>query len=114
MSHLWIGVGKVSLHFRHARSLKDKRNWLKSIEQKLRNAGFSVTECGFQDNEKRGIVGFSYASDEAPNVDQAMDKAIRFFEGDFEIIQADRDVFDYSEMKDEEEFQPRYPLDEMD
>ena len=96
MFRLMVGVGHVSLLFRHARSLKDKRQILKSITQKLRNQGFSVTESGFSDEPKRGSLGFSYVANNPTSTGKAMDDAMKLFVGDFEVLETKRDVFDYS------------------
>jgi uncharacterized protein len=101
MIQLLVGVGNVDVHFRHARSLKDKRQSLKSIEQRLRNLGFSVVESGPPDNPKRGSVGFSYVGRTHAHVDQKLEEAFRLFIGDGEVLRTERDIFDYSELESE-------------
>ncbi len=110
MAHLLIGVGQVSLIFRHSRSLKDKRRDLNRIEQKLRNEGFSVTECAYADNPKRSIVGFATAGRDHGMVDRLLEEAMRVFIGDFEVVQSQRDVFDYTTMKEDQGF----PIESFD
>lgn len=100
MFHLVVGVAHVSLLFRQARTLKDKRQIIKSLTQKLRNLGFSVTEAGFSDEPRRGSVGFSYVASHPTLLNKAMDDGLKLFVGNFEVLQTKRDVFDYS---DEEE-----------
>jgi uncharacterized protein YlxP (DUF503 family) len=101
MVPLFVGVGKVELLIRHARSLKDKRQCLKSIEQRLRNLGFSVVECGPAEQIKRGSIGFSYAGRTHANVDDQLEQAFRLFVGDAEVVRTERDIFDYSELESE-------------
>lgn len=91
-----VGVAHVSLLFRHARSLKDKRQVIKSLTQRLKNLGFSVSETAFADEPKRGSLGFSFVSSEASTVTRALDEAFRLFVGDFEVLDTQRSVFDYS------------------
>lgn len=102
VSKLIVGIGQVTLLLRHSRSLKDKRQLLKSAETKLRNQGFSVVECGFQDNPRKASVGFCYAGRDVRSVELLLDEAFRLFEMGAEIAETQRDVFDYSEMKDEQ------------
>ncbi len=101
MANLFVGVCQVSLVFRHARSLKDKRRELNRIEQKLRNEGYSVTECDFADNPKRSVVGFSTVGTEHGGVDRALEEAMRVFIGDFDLVHTDKDIFDYTTMKED-------------
>ena len=96
-TELIIGVGQVSLYLRHARTLKDKRQVVKSFAQKLRNQGFSVTEFGSHENAKLANLGFTYAGHSHSEVEQIMDDALRAFIGDFEIISRDVEVSNYAE-----------------
>jgi len=101
MSHLYVGIGQVVLRFRHARSLKDKRQWIKSTEQKLRNAGFSVTEAGYADNPKQGVLGFSYVGDSHARVEKVLNDAFQLIGLEGEILDSGKDIFDYSEMREQ-------------
>ena len=103
MFQLIVGVGRVSLRFRHARSLKEKRNATKSLVQRLRNQGFSVTEAGDADEVKQGTIGFAFAGSSQAMVVKALDEALRpFLEGNFEIMGKNRDIFDYSDSDSDE------------
>lgn len=97
MVNLVVGVCHVSLLLRYARSLKDKRRVVASLTQKLRNQGFSVTECAYADNPKQASLGFAYVASSASAVRQALDDAERLFIGDFEVLSRNDDIFDYSE-----------------
>jgi len=98
MYNLIVGVCHVHLHFRHARSLKDKRHFLSGVKTKLRNLGFSVTDCGYRDDVKQGSLGFSYVGATHSDVEKALDDGMRLFVGEFEVLRSDKDVFDYSEL----------------
>lgn len=100
-ARLIIGVGQITLLIRHARSLKDKRQVLKSAETKLRNEGFSVVECGFQEDPRKAVIGFTYAGKDVRHVEELLDDAFRSFQLGAEVVETQRDVFDYSEMKNE-------------
>lgn len=91
-----VGVAHVSLLLRHAQSLKDKRNVVKSLTQRLKNMGFSVAETAFAEEPKRASIGFSFVSGSGALVNEALDEAMRVFVGNFEVLDTQRSVFDYS------------------
>ena len=104
-TELVVGVGYASFLFRHAQSLKDKRQVLKSLSQKLRNLGFSVTECGHADEIKRGELGFVYAGHDVRHVDEQMSSAMNLFVGDYHVVSSRKNVLRYDELVQEDEFQ---------
>jgi len=89
---LFVGIGRVSLFFRQARNLKDKRSVLQSLKQKLRNEGFSVVEVGHQEEVKKGFLGFSFAANNLSQLDAAFDKAADFLLGNFEVVNKSKKV----------------------
>jgi uncharacterized protein YlxP (DUF503 family) len=88
---------------RHARTLKDKRNILKSLEQRLKNLGFSVTELAHLDTPKQASLGFVYVGRQQGHVERVLDDGLQLFVGDFEVADVDRDVFDYTHLKNRQE-----------
>jgi uncharacterized protein YlxP (DUF503 family) len=84
---------------RHAESLKDKRKVVQSLVQKLRNLGFSVTEAAHADNPKQGSIGIAFAGNSAVQVDRALEEMDKLLIGDFEVLDVNRQVFDYSDAK---------------
>ncbi len=95
MTEFLVGVGRVTLHLRHAQSLKDKRRIVQSLVQKLRNEGFSVTETAYADEPKRGSIGYAYAGRDPAMVKQKMLETDRLFLGDFMVVENQRDILDY-------------------
>jgi len=84
---------------RHAHSLKDKRNIIKSLVQRLKNRGFTVTECNdaeSPENPKFATVGFAYVGSTKGAVDKALDDGFRLFVGDYEVVGQDRELTDFS------------------
>lgn len=92
---LFIGVGRLSLFFRQARTLKDKRNVLQGLKQKLRNEGWSVVEVGHQDEVKTAFLGFSYAAKSHHQVDSAFDKAAQLLLGNFEVVRKSKEILEF-------------------
>lgn len=106
MNHLIVGVCQVTLLLRHARTLKDKRHVMKSLSERLRNRGFSVSEYANADVPRHGNLGFAYVGGSQTAVLQAIDEGMRLFVGDFEVLDANRDVFDYTEREDQNYVSP--------
>jgi len=94
MVRLLIGVGQVTFLLRHSKSLKEKRNVVHGITQKLRNRGFSVTECGYRDDTRTVVLGFAYVGDEQGEIEVAFDKILPLFYNDHEIIDKKREIID--------------------
>ncbi len=97
MYELRVGVGYVRLHLRFAQTLKDRRKVVQSLTQKLRNEGFSVVDLAGEDpSPKFAGIGFSYVGRSGGHVEDVLQSAERIFIGDFEIVDARREVFDFS------------------
>ncbi len=95
MVRLSVGVGQITLLLRQAQSLREKRNVVQSLTQKLKNRGFSITECGYRDEPKRIVLGFAYAADTPHAVEVAFDNVLPYFLGDFEIVEKKREIVDF-------------------
>lgn len=101
MSDLQVGVAQVSLLMRHAVSLKDKRRVVQGLVQKLKNQGFAASPIGYEDEPKRAIVAFSAVGESASQLEQRIDDALRLFVGDYEVLDSQRRVFDFSGEEEE-------------
>ena len=99
MESLFVGVGQVRLYFRHAQSLKDKRQVMKSLIQKLKNLGFSATECDNAESVKQGCVGYTFAGHGYGHVERTLAEGKRLFLGNFEVVDTQEDIFDYSQQE---------------
>lgn len=95
MVRLLVGVGQVTLLLRHAQSLKEKRHVAQGLSQRLKNRGFTVTECGYRDEPKKLVLGFSYVADEVHEVEKAFDQVLPFFLGDYDIVEKKREIVDF-------------------
>ena len=84
-------VGEVQLYLPESRSLKDKRQVLKSLKDRLHNRfNISVAEVDFSDLWQRSTVAFAIVSNGMDHADQVVSKAIRFVEdeGRVQILDA--------------------------
>jgi uncharacterized protein len=73
-----VGTLRVRLLLRQSRSLKDKRQVVKSIKDRLRN-GFnvSVAEVEEQDNRQLAVLGIAMVSNEAHHLKTALGQIVQ-------------------------------------
>lgn len=76
----FAGLMVLDLHIPQARSLKDKRQPLRSVKQRLRDAGFSVSEVDHHDKWQRAQVAVSIVGRGSGDVEDLLDAALRTFE----------------------------------
>jgi uncharacterized protein len=72
-----VGSLRVRLLIRESRSLKDKRQVVRSIKDRLRN-GFnvSVAEVDALDHRQLAVLGFAMVSNEASHVRTALEQVL--------------------------------------
>ena len=72
-----VGTLRIRLLLRQARSLKDKRQVVKSIKDRLRN-GFnvSVAEIDALDNKQLAVLGIAMVSNEAHHLKTALGQIV--------------------------------------
>jgi uncharacterized protein YlxP (DUF503 family) len=72
-----VGSLKVRLLVRESRSLKDKRQVVRSIKDRLRNAfNVSVAEVDEQDHRQLVVLGFAMVGNEAHHVRSALQEIV--------------------------------------
>jgi uncharacterized protein YlxP (DUF503 family) len=72
-----VGSLRVRLIIREARSLKDKRQVLKSIKDKLHNSfNVSVAEVDAQENHRFAVLGLAMVSNEAHPIKVALGQIV--------------------------------------
>ena len=72
-----VGLLTLELHLPDAQSLKDKRQVLRSLKDKLRaNFNVAVAELDFEDTWQRSVVGVVTLSNEEHHVEQALQKVL--------------------------------------
>ena len=95
MANLIIGVGEIGILVRHSRSLKDKRQVMKGLVQKLRNLGFSATESDFLDDTRRGGIGYAFLGTHVSGVRKMLEESRRLAVGNFEVTFHAQDLLDF-------------------
>ena len=92
-----IGILKVELYLTGTRSLKDKRQILKGLIQRVRSRynNVSISEVDSLDLRQKATIGISFVSNEKAYVNSVLDKVTEFIdstglvrmgEREFEII----------------------------
>ncbi|MGB7847197.1 MAG: DUF503 domain-containing protein [Candidatus Acidiferrum sp.] len=72
-----VGLLTLELHLGEARSLKDKRQVLRSLKDRLRaNYNVAVAELDFEDTWQRSVVGVVTLSNEEQHVEEALQKVL--------------------------------------
>jgi uncharacterized protein YlxP (DUF503 family) len=86
-------VGEVQLYLPESRSLKDKRQVLKSLKDRLHNRfNLSVAEVDFSELWQRSTVAFAIVSNGIDHADQVISKAIRYIEEEGRVQVLDASV----------------------
>lgn len=68
-----IGLLTLELHIRHSHSLKEKRQVLRSLKERLRKRfNVSIAELDFQDTWQRSVIGVVTVSGSRGQVEQTL------------------------------------------
>ena len=95
-SRMWIGVRRVYFHIDAAQSLKQKRQVMRSIKDRLRNQfNVAVAEIGSNDLWQAGELAVVTVANERKFVDSMLQKINNFFEEQLPIsvIEGKMDIF---------------------
>ena len=77
-----VGSLRVRLLLREARTLKDKRQVVQSIKDRLQNSfNVSVAEVEAQDQRQLAVLGFAMVSTEASHVRKTFDEIVNALRG---------------------------------
>ena len=90
-----IGTLRICLLLRQARSLKDKRQVVRSIKDRLRNSfNVSIAEIEGQDNRQLAVLGLAMVGTEAHEVKIALAKIVEALRVHpvAELVDSDMDV----------------------
>jgi uncharacterized protein len=72
-----VGLLTLELHLAEAQSLKDKRQVLRSLKDRLRqHFNVAVAELDFEDSWQRSVVGVVTLSNEEQHVEESLQKVL--------------------------------------
>jgi len=94
-----VGVLRLTLYIPGASSLKDKRQVLRKVIDRLRSRfNVSVAEVGDNDIWQRALVGITAVSNDHSFVNEVLDKCVRDTDQIAQIINREMEIETYSEM----------------
>ena len=96
-----VGVLRLALVIRSARSLKDKRSALRRIIDRVRaRYNVSIAEVGDNDAWQRALVGVTAVANDRSFVNEVLDKVVRDVEmlGVADLVGREMELETYSEM----------------
>src|SRR5438309_11258486 len=95
-----VGVLRLTLYIHGAASLKDKRQVLRKVTDRLRSRfNVSVAEVGDNDVWQKAIVGIAAVANDHSFVNEVLDKCARDAGNIAEIVNREMEIETYSEMK---------------
>jgi uncharacterized protein YlxP (DUF503 family) len=93
---MFVGTAEIELSIPAARSLKDKRQVVKSIIEKIKHRfNASIAEVGYLDTWKTALIGVSCVSNNKTHVEEMIQNVVDFMENDDRaiVIGISTDVF---------------------
>jgi len=90
-----VGILTVELSLGDIFSLKEKRQIVKSVIDRIRNKyNVSVAEVDLQDVKRRAVIGMACVSNSRKLIDRQLDLIVDFLEADgrFSIEEIDKEV----------------------
>jgi uncharacterized protein len=94
----FVGVLSAELHFPGSHSLKEKRHFLRSAKQRLRNSGAAVAEVDHHEVWQRCRLTISVVAREYREAERLLDEAERYLASqEWELGEVRRQVLDPDE-----------------
>ena len=94
----FVGILSAELHFPESHSLKEKRHFLRSAKQRLRNMGAAVAEVDHHDVWQRSRLTVSVVARDFGEAQRLLDQAERYLASqEWELGQVQRQVVDADE-----------------
>ena len=110
-----VGVLRLGLYIHGASSLKDKRQVLRKVIDRLRSRfNVSVAEVGDNDVWQRASVGICAVANDHRFVNEVLDKCARDAGNIAEILSREMEIETYSEMSDAWPQKPELDLPERE
>ena len=109
-----VGILRLTLYVPGASSLKDKRQVLRKVIDRLRaRFNVSVAEVGDNDIWQRAVVGIAAIANDHSFVNEVLDKCARDAGNIAEILNREMEIETYSEMQSSWVTKPELDLPEV-
>ena len=91
---MYVAVCRLELRIPSAHTLKDKRQVIKSILNRIKNRNLSVAETGLQDFHQRSEIGFAIVSNDKNIAEDICRRTVDFIEDNYpiEIVSAELEI----------------------
>lgn len=88
-----IGFRGIEFRIPHSQSLKEKREVLRSIKDRLKKSNLSCAEVGYQDKWQRCLFALVTLGIRRADVDRKLDRVVRMIEDDhrIQVLQVERE-----------------------
>lgn len=91
-----VGIGEVTLRLAGSHSLKEKRQVIRSLLERVRRRyNAAVAEVDEQDSWQTAVIGIAVLSGQAAHADQQLARVLEFIEGmrlDAEVVDSRTEV----------------------
>lgn len=78
---MFVAACRVTLYIAASQSLKDKRQVVRSLLQRLRNQfEVAAAEVGSQDLRQLATLGLAYVSSDGGHANEVLERAVRYIE----------------------------------
>lgn len=90
---MFVVCAEVQLYLAESQSLKDKRQVIKSLKERIRSRfNVAVAEVEHQELWQRATLGLAVLSTEARHARQSLDEVVRFIEQDLRVQVVDCEI----------------------
>ena len=109
-----VGVLRLTLYIQGASSLKDKRQVVRKVVDRLRSRfNVTVAEVGENDIWQRAVIGIGAVSNDRSFVNEVLDKCARDAGKIAEILNREMEIETYSEMKADWSQKPEFDAHDL-
>jgi uncharacterized protein YlxP (DUF503 family) len=109
-----VGVLRLTLHIEGAASLKDKRQVVRKVVDRLRSRfNVSVAEVGDNDIWQRARIGISAVANDHSFVNEVLDKCTRDAGNIAEILDREMEIETYGQMKNDWSQKPDFEAHDL-
>lgn len=89
---MYTAICRIEIYIPGVRSLKDKRQVVRSIIGKLKNRNISIIETGDNDLLQKARIGFAIVSNSRAHAEEASSKALDFIEDNYDVQLLDAEI----------------------
>jgi len=109
-----VGVLRLTLYIQGASSLKDKRQVVRKVVDRLRSRfNVTVAEVGDNDVWQRAVIGIAAVANDRSFVNEVLDKCARDAGNIAEILNREMEIETYREMKADWSQKPEFDAHDL-